>query len=108
MDQTKDTQVADIDHFEQRKDFSIDPVNWKDLPEYFDNLHSIGMKTVLLLDPFIMINATNYYPYETGLQKDVFIKWPANSPDFNETKSSIMLGYVCLMLNYFNAAIEFF
>lgn len=60
------------------------------------------MKTVLLLDPFIMINATNYYPYETGLQKDVFIKWPSNSPDFNETKSSIMLGYVCLMLKYFN------
>ena len=42
----KDTQVADIDHYDERKDFTIDPNNWKDLPEYFDELHSLGMKTV--------------------------------------------------------------
>ena len=44
-----DTQVADIDHFDKRKDFSIDPINWKNLSQYFDDLHKIGMKTVLLL-----------------------------------------------------------
>ena len=41
-----DTQVADIDHYDKRKDFTIDPINWKELPEYFDYLHTVGMKTV--------------------------------------------------------------
>ena len=93
-----DTQVADIDHFDKRKDFSIDPINWAGLPEYFDELHRTGMKTVLLLDPFIMINDTSaYWPYTTGREKDIFIKWPKDfeNPDFADTNGSqIMLGYV--------------
>lgn len=44
-----DTQVADIDHFDKRKDFTIDPINWSGLPQYFEDLHRMGMKTVLLL-----------------------------------------------------------
>ncbi|CAF1092425.1 unnamed protein product, partial [Brachionus calyciflorus] len=89
-----DTQVADIDHFDRRQDFTIDEQKWKELPKYFDYLHSKGMKTVLLLDPALVINETNYWPYETGRQKDIYIKWPpGQSPDFAETGSDIMLGY---------------
>ena len=90
-----DTQVADIDHFDKRKDFTLDQKNWKDLPQYFDYLHSRGMKTVLLIDPALVANETDYWPYTTGLQKNVYVKWPkGQSPDFNETGNDIMLGYV--------------
>ena len=89
-----DTQVADIDHYDERKDFTVDPVKWSGLQEYFLHLREIGMKTVMILDPAIMVNSTNYWPYETARENDVFIKWPGYSPDFNDTNSNIMLGYV--------------
>lgn len=90
-----DTQVADIDHFDQRKDFTIDKEKWNGLPEYFNELHKRNMKTVLLLDPALIVNDTSYWPYATGLKENVFIHWPeGKSPDRNETGSDIMLGYV--------------
>lgn len=93
-----DTQVADIDHFDQRKDFTIDQKNWAGLPAYFDKLHEQGMKTVLLLDPGLVVNDTSYWPFTTGLQNKVFIEWPkGKSPDFNEYKNDIMLGYVRIL-----------
>ena len=53
------------------------------------------MKTVITLDPALVINDTEYWPYKTGLENDVFIKWlPGQSPDLNEINSDIMLGYV--------------
>jgi hypothetical protein len=67
------------------------------LPSYFDYLHEIGMKTVLLLDPFIMVNDTEaYWPFTTARNQDIFIKWPKDypNPDFADTNSSTMLGYV--------------
>jgi alpha-glucosidase (family GH31 glycosyl hydrolase) len=77
-----------------RKDFTIDPVKWKGLPEYFDQLHSVGMKTVMILDPALIVNETNYWPFETGISKNVFIRRPDDSDDFADTNSTIMLGYV--------------
>lgn len=89
-----DTHVADIDHFDQRKDFTIDPDKFKELPEYFDELHRKGMKTVMILDPALVVNDTSYWPFNDGLKNNVFIKWPnGTSPDRNETKNDIMLGY---------------
>jgi len=64
------------------------------MPEYFDELHSLGMKTVLILDPALVVNDSSYLPFSTGKEKGVFIEWPDNSPDFNDTQSNIMLGYV--------------
>ncbi len=89
-----DTQVADIDHYDERKDFTVDPIDWAGLPEYFKYLKEVGMRTVMILDPALIVNNTNYWPYETGKDADVFIKWPGVSPDFADTNSSIMLGYV--------------
>lgn len=91
-----DTQVADIDHYDERKDFTVDPINWKGLPEYFSYLKEIGMKTVMILDPALIVNETNYWPYETARDNDVFIRWPGESPDFSYTNSTIMLGYVMI------------
>jgi hypothetical protein len=36
----------------------------------------------------------DYWPYITGLNNDVFIKWPENVINPDGTNSSIMLGYV--------------
>jgi alpha-glucosidase (family GH31 glycosyl hydrolase) len=98
--------VADIDHFDERKDFTIDQIDWEELPAYFDKLHNLGMKTVLILDPALVVNDSSYWPYTTGKEKGVFIEWPDNNPDFNDTQSNIMLGYVIkidyLLLNLIN------
>ena len=65
------------------------------MPEYFDELHRKGMKTVMILDPALVVNDTNYSPYLNGVKNNVFIKWPqGQSPDITETGSDIMLGYV--------------
>jgi alpha-glucosidase (family GH31 glycosyl hydrolase) len=99
-----DTQVADIDHFDRRLDFTIDPSEkWAALPEYFDYLHEIGMKTVLILDPAIAVEIPDYWAYTTAREKEVFIEWPGENPDFEYTNSSIMLGYVTIdFLNFYN------
>lgn len=68
--------MADIDHFDKRADFTIDQENWAGLPDYFNELHDKGMKTVLILDPAIPIErGETYWPYENGVTNDVFIKW---------------------------------
>ena len=77
-------------------DFTIDEVKFKGLPEYFRELQSRGMRTVIILDPALVISrgTTNYKPFVEGKTSDVFIKWPAGtSPDYAETSSDIMLGY---------------
>jgi len=50
----------------------------------------------MILDPALNVEEDNYWPYITGLESDVFIKWPENvtNPDYDITNSSIMLGYV--------------
>lgn len=46
---SQDVQYADIDHMEEQKDFTIDQVNFKGLKEYFDELRSQGMRTIIIL-----------------------------------------------------------
>ena len=88
-----DTQVADIDHYDERKDFTVDPVNWAGLADYFKYLKEVGMRTVMILDPAIIVNETNYWPYDTARETNVFIEWPGFNPDYSDTNSSIMVGY---------------
>lgn len=58
------------------------------------------MKTVLLIDPALVVNETDYWPYKTGIENKVFIEWPEGmSPDYNETQSNIMLGYVSIFIS---------
>lgn len=55
----------------------------------------------MILDPALVVDEVEeYWPFETGLQNDVFIKWPNDtvSPDYNYTNSSLMIGYVGLLL----------
>lgn len=50
-------------------------------------------------DPALISNETDYWPYDTGVTQDVFIKWPndtgpMDSRPENIPDSDIMLGYV--------------
>lgn len=91
-----DVQYADIDHMDERMDFTWDPVNYAGLPEYFRELQSQGMHIIIILDPALITNVTGYVPYIKATEKDVLITWPnaASSPDFHEFNRTDMLGYV--------------
>ena len=80
---------------DERKIFTIDPIHWNGIDVYFNELVAQGMKTIILFDPFVIVNETNYEPFKNGKEKDVFIKWPNNvqSPDFEYTQSNIMVGF---------------
>ena len=69
---------------------------FKEIPEYFRELRDKGMHNVIILDPALIIDRGNltYKPYLSGVQNDIFIKWPKfMSPDYDEIKSDAMLGY---------------
>ena len=59
---------------------------------------AIGPATVFAQDPCFVTNATNYEPYERGLARDIYVKWPNSSAmpddDFRVTNSTAMLGFV--------------
>ncbi|WAR24895.1 SUIS-like protein [Mya arenaria] len=92
-----DVQYADIDHMDERKDFTYDTVLWAGLPDYIQELHDGGMHFVIIVDPGIVSNYSDYWPYTTGVEKDVYILWPNNQTgpaDARPENSNIMLGYV--------------
>ena len=45
----KDIQYADIDHMNERMDFTIDNTNFNGLGEYFSKLRDNGMRTIIIL-----------------------------------------------------------
>ncbi|XP_052438648.1 sucrase-isomaltase, intestinal-like [Carassius gibelio] len=73
-----DVQYADIDYMERQMDFTLDQENFKGLPTLVDQMRAEGMRFIFILDPAIAGNETkgSYPAFETGIQKDVFIKWP--------------------------------
>lgn len=71
----QDGQTLDIDYMDGRQDFTIDPVNWGDLPDLVDELHNEGIKITLILDPGIVADWDSYPPGERGRDADAFIKW---------------------------------
>lgn len=86
-----DVQYADIDHMDERKDFTIDEVNFKNISGYVKELQQQNMHFIIILDPALISNETNYYPYEIGKGK-MFIKWPILNNDIRSGQD--MLGYV--------------
>ncbi|XP_061182189.1 maltase-glucoamylase-like [Saccostrea echinata] len=86
-----DVQYADIDHMDERKDFTVDEVNFKNLSGYVKELDSKDIHFIIILDPALISNETNYNPYELGKNGSLFIKWPY----FNDSRNGTdMLGYV--------------
>ncbi|XP_077970548.1 maltase-glucoamylase-like [Styela clava] len=73
-----DVQYGDIDYMERYKSFTYDNTSWKGLPAYVDELHDLGMRYVIILDPGILIE-DGYKAYDEGLAEDIYIKTPDGS-----------------------------
>uniref|UniRef100_A0A8C7XW10 alpha-glucosidase n=1 Tax=Oryzias sinensis TaxID=183150 RepID=A0A8C7XW10_9TELE len=62
-----DIQYTDIDYMEEKKDFTYDKVNFKDLPTFADYLHEKGQKYILIL-----VNVA-YGSYDRGTAKNAWV-----------------------------------
>ncbi|KFP40418.1 Maltase-glucoamylase, intestinal, partial [Chlamydotis macqueenii] len=70
-----DVQYTDIDYMERQLDFTLSP-RFAGLPALINKIREEGMRFILILDPAISGNETDYLAFTRGLEKDVFIKWP--------------------------------
>ncbi|CAF0818858.1 unnamed protein product [Brachionus calyciflorus] len=96
-----DVQWTDIDAMSERLDWTYDKQNFTLLPEIVRDLHEHGQYYVNIIDPAIS-NTPNYYPYESGVKQNVFIKqfdkdepligvvWPGTTafPDFTNPNTT--------------------
>ncbi|XP_029347280.1 lysosomal alpha-glucosidase [Acyrthosiphon pisum] len=77
-----DTHWNDIDYMDNKDDFTLSN-NFKQLPEYVNNLHKNGMHHIVILDPGLksrQSNGTMYVPLKDGLNDNIFIKNSAGQP----------------------------
>ncbi|XP_060837223.1 lysosomal alpha-glucosidase-like [Rhopalosiphum padi] len=77
-----DTHWNDIDYMNNKDDFTLSN-NFKQLPEYVNNLHKNGMHHIVILDPGIKSRQSNgkiYVPLKDGLNDNIFIKNSAGQP----------------------------
>ena len=74
-----DVQYADIDYMDAEKDFTIDPINYRGLKEFFSQIRTDGMRTIVILDPGTFDDQKYYAPTIEGIKEDVFIKWENGS-----------------------------
>lgn len=73
-----DVMVLDIHYMDHYKVFTWDQHHFSDPQGLVDDLEAMGFKVVVILDPGIKIEQ-GYGPYEEGIQKDVFLKYPDNT-----------------------------
>ncbi len=90
-------QYADIDYMDGRRDFTIDPVNFGDLPALVDEIKKDGLRFITIIDPAI---ADDYESYERGKTNGVFVTWadPNNKPENQPTDNDIVFGNVFFKL----------
>nr|KAG5709612.1 hypothetical protein BaRGS_001662 [Batillaria attramentaria] len=91
-----DVQYADIDHMDERKIFTVDNVNFAGLNDYFKSLQANGMHTIIILDPCIISNESDYEPYERMKDVQGNVLWPTDFtvPDGSADSDNSMLGFV--------------
>ena len=70
-----DVIVLDIHYMEQYKIFTWDKKNFSNPKALIDELRTQGFHIVVMCDPGIKIEP-GYKPYDDGLAKDVFVKYP--------------------------------
>ncbi|NWR81271.1 MGA protein, partial [Centropus unirufus] len=115
-----DVQYADIDYMVRQLDFTLSP-RFAGLPALINNMQEEGMRFILILDPAISGNETDYPAFQRGLEKDVFIKWPntndiiyakwdafspVSTPDFFLLLVQIYRAYAALPDFFRSATIE--
>jgi lysosomal alpha-glucosidase len=80
-----DVQWTDIDAMSSRLDWTYDLTRFVDLPAIVQDLHANDQYYINIIDPGIN-NKPGYYPYESGLAQDIFIKYA--------TKNEPLIGVV--------------
>ncbi|XP_025147478.3 probable maltase-glucoamylase 2 isoform X1 [Bubalus bubalis] len=73
-----DVQHVDIDYMDRKLDFTLSP-SFQNLGLLIEQMKKNGTRFVLVLDPAISGNETQYLTFTRGKESDVFIKWPDNS-----------------------------
>ncbi|CAG0910015.1 unnamed protein product, partial [Cyprideis torosa] len=65
---------------DERKDFTLDVVNFGGLPDYVREVKAEGIHFTVILDPELVFDFSENYPAAMrGDQADAFIKWPDQS-----------------------------
>jgi len=77
-----DVQWNDLDYMNSSNDFTYDKEKFKNLPEFVEELHKLGMHYIPLIDPGVSGSEKpgTYPPYDEGLQLDIFIKNSSGQP----------------------------
>lgn len=65
----------DIHYMDAFKIFTWDKVKFPDFPKMIAELHQLGFKVVVILDPGVKVEE-GYSGYDSGMAQDVFIKYP--------------------------------
>nr|XP_045367131.1 putative maltase-glucoamylase-like protein FLJ16351 [Camelus bactrianus] len=73
-----DVQHVDIDYMDRKLDFTLSS-SFQNLGLLIEQMKKNGMRFILILDPAISGNETQYPPFTRGQENNVFIKWPDNS-----------------------------
>nr|XP_011721910.1 putative maltase-glucoamylase-like protein FLJ16351 [Macaca nemestrina] len=73
-----DVQHVDIDYMNRKLDFTLS-ANFQNLSLLIEQMKKNGMRFILILDPAISGNETQYLPFIRGQENNVFIKWPDTS-----------------------------
>ena len=87
----KDIQYADIDYMDGRRDFTIDPVNFADLPALVDEIKQDGLRFIVILDPAI---ANDYESFDRGYNMSVFAEWYNATYIPDDQTDNIIIGNV--------------
>jgi alpha-glucosidase (family GH31 glycosyl hydrolase) len=81
-----------------RRDFTIDPDNFGDLPALVDEVKQDGLRFIIILDPAI---ANDYQTYDRGVALSVYAEWvnATYKPDDQPSDSNIIIGNVSKQRN---------
>ncbi|ELK13785.1 Maltase-glucoamylase, intestinal [Pteropus alecto] len=70
-----DVQHVDIDYMDRKLDFTLS-TSFQNLSLLIEQMKQNGMRFILILDPAISGNETQYLPFTRGQENNVFITWP--------------------------------
>ncbi|KAF6276142.1 putative maltase-glucoamylase 2 (putative) [Rhinolophus ferrumequinum] len=73
-----DVQHVDIDYMDRKLDFTLS-THFQNLGLLIERMKKNDMRFILILDPAISGNETQYLPFTRGQENNVFITWPNTS-----------------------------
>jgi alpha-glucosidase len=83
VDLPHDVQYIDIEYMIGYRILTVDQINYKGLGTYMKELRNNGIKLILIVDPGLVIEKNNTF-YMTGVDNDIYIKWPTNLAPYDK------------------------